>query len=80
MNPYVPCVANKNVGDGEQLTAVWHVDNLMATCKLYFELTKMLCYLARIYGPTLTMRTGRKHDYLGVDLEFCKGKTWKCLW
>ena len=34
------------------------------------ELTKLFCYLAKIYGPELTMHMGRKHDYLGVDLEF----------
>jgi hypothetical protein len=26
--------------------------------------------LAKIYGPKLSMHTGNKHDYLGVDLEF----------
>jgi hypothetical protein len=41
VNPYDPYVANKDVGDGEQLTIVWHIDNLMAACKLDFELTKM---------------------------------------
>ncbi len=74
MNPYNPCVANKDVGDGEQLTIVWHIDNLMATCKLDFKLTKMSCYLAKIYGSRLMMHTGRKHDYLGVDLEFCEDR------
>jgi hypothetical protein len=47
VNPYDPCVANKDVGNREQLTVVWHVDNLMAMCKLDFKLTKMLCYLAK---------------------------------
>ena len=42
----------------------------MTSCKIDFELTKLPCYLARIYGPKLTMHTGRKHDYLGIDLEF----------
>ncbi len=35
-----------------------------------FELKKFSCYLAKIYGPKLTMHTGTKHDYLGVDMEF----------
>jgi len=70
VNPYDPCVANKSVGDGEQLTVIWHVDDLMTSCKIDFELTKLSCYLVRIYGPKLTMHTGRKHDYLGIDLEF----------
>ncbi len=70
VNPYDRCVANKEVGEGEQLTIIWHMDNLMALCKLDFELTKFSCYLARIYGPKLTMHTGQKHVYSGVDLEF----------
>ncbi len=32
VNPYDPCVANKNVGNGEQLTVIWHVDDLMSSC------------------------------------------------
>jgi hypothetical protein len=70
VNPYDPCVANKTVGNGEQLTVIWHVDDLMTSCAIDFELTKFSCYLASIYGPGLTMHTGRKHDYLGIDLEF----------
>jgi len=70
INPYDPCVANKMTDNGKQLTVVWHVDDLMATCEDDFELTKFSCYLGRIYGPKLSMHTGRKHDYLGVDLEF----------
>ncbi len=43
VNPYDPCVANKDVGDGQQLTIIWHVDSLMASCTLNFELTKLSC-------------------------------------
>jgi hypothetical protein len=63
-------VANKEVADGKQMTVICHVDNLMAACKADFELTKFLCYLAKLSGPKLTMHKGRKHDYLGVDMEF----------
>ena len=49
INPYDPCVANKDLGDGKQLTMTWHVDDLMALCVVDFELTKLLCYLANIY-------------------------------
>ena len=73
VNPYNPCVANKMTDSGKQLTVVWHVDNLMATCENDFELTKFSCYLGRIYGPKLSMHTGCKHDYLGVDMEFTDG-------
>jgi hypothetical protein len=48
VNPYDPCVADKIVEGGEQLTIIWHVDNLIALCKLDFELTKFSCYLAGI--------------------------------
>ncbi len=70
VNPYDPCVANKNLSNGEQLTVIWHEDDLMLSCLIDFELTKLLCYLARIYWPKLTMHTGRRHYYLGIDLEF----------
>ncbi len=52
------------------MTVIWHVDDLMGTCTEDFELTKFSCYLAKIYGPKLSMHTGNKHNYLGVDLEF----------
>jgi hypothetical protein len=70
VSPYDPCVANKDVGDRKQLTVIWHVDDLMASCGVDFELTKLSCYLANICGPKLTMHTGNKHNYLGVDFEF----------
>jgi hypothetical protein len=70
VNPYDPCVANKDVGDGKQLTVIWHVDDLMASCMVDFKLTKPSCYLANIYGPKLMMHMGNKHNYLGIDLEF----------
>jgi hypothetical protein len=35
------------------------------------KLTKFLCYLARIYGTKLSMQTGKRHNYLGMDME-CK--------
>jgi hypothetical protein len=72
VNPYDPCVANKDVGDGKQVTVIWHVDDLMlmALCVVGFELTKLSCYLANIYVPKLTVHMGNKHDYLRVDLDF----------
>jgi hypothetical protein len=55
---------------GKQLTVGWHINNLLASCKDDFELTKFSCYLAKIYGPKLNMHIGNKHDYLGVDMDF----------
>jgi hypothetical protein len=55
---------------GKQLTVIWHVDDLMGSCKDDFELTKFSCYLAKIYGPKLRMHMGCKHEYLRVEMEF----------
>jgi hypothetical protein len=55
---------------GEPITVIWHIDDLMGMCMEDFELTKFLCYLAKIYGPKLSMHMGNKRDYLEVDLEF----------
>ncbi len=40
VNPYDRCVANMTARNRSQLTAVWHVDNLMVSCVEDFELTK----------------------------------------
>jgi hypothetical protein len=69
VDPYDPCIANMTTRNGNQLTRVWHVDDLMVLCVKDFELTKFSCYLGNIYGPTLNMHMGKKHDYLGVDME-----------
>ncbi len=67
VNPYNPCVANKDVGNGVQMTIKWRLDNLMASWTIDFELMKLTCYPEKIYGPMLAFCTGRKHDYLRVD-------------
>ena len=74
VDPYDPCVANMTTKRGKKLTAVWHVDDLMALCEDNFELRKFSCYLGNLYGLKLSMRVGRTHDYLGVDMEFCEDR------
>jgi hypothetical protein len=49
---------------------VWHVDNLMGSCKVDLELKRFFHYLAKIYGPKMAMHTGQKHNHLRVDPEF----------
>jgi hypothetical protein len=70
VNPYDPCIANMVTKSGKQLTVIWHVDDLLALCKVNFELTKFSCYPGKIYGPKLSMHMGKKHNYLRVDMEF----------
>jgi hypothetical protein len=43
VNPYNPCVANKTMESGEQLMVIWHVDDVMGSCKEDFKLTKFSC-------------------------------------
>jgi len=54
------------------MTVIWNMDELLASCKDSFKLTKFQCYLDKIYGTGMTINHGRKHDYLGMDLEFCE--------
>ena len=49
---------------------LWHVDNLKIACKDSFEVTKLLMYLIRIYRNKIVAHWGKKHNYLGMDLNF----------
>ena len=49
---------------------MWHVDDLMVSCKDNFVIKKFACYLADIYGPKMSMHTSNRHDHLGVIMEF----------
>ena len=70
INPYDACVANMTTDAGDQLTVLWHVDDLKISCKDDFEITKLLCYLRSIYGNKIVAHQGKKHDYLGMDLDW----------
>ena len=59
---------------GDQITVIWHVDDLMVSCKDDFEITKFVCYLSGINRPKMTMHSGARHDYLGVIYEFVDQK------
>ena len=76
VNPYDPCVANKWVttakGEEKQMTVIWHVDDLMATCEDNLALTRFGKYLGKIYGEKLSCHVGPRHDYLGMNLELGK--------
>eukprot|EP00804_Cyclotella_cryptica_P028154 CCRYP_011025-RA/>CCRYP_011025-RA protein AED:0.32 eAED:0.32 QI:0/0/0/1/0/0.5/2/0/272 len=72
MNPYDMCVANKETEKGHQLTVLWHVDDLKISCKDKYEVTKLICYLRKIYGDKMTVHQGGKGKYLGMYLDFTK--------
>jgi hypothetical protein len=68
INPYDPCVANMMV-NGKQLTVIWHVKDLKVSHVDAFELTKFASYLSSIYEG-LAVHRGKKHNYLGMDLDY----------
>ena len=63
------------VKEGKQITVIWHVDDLMISCKEKFEPTKLSCYLANIYEPKPGMHLRNKHDYLGMDFELMNNRS-----
>jgi len=70
MNPFVPCVFNKDTEDGEKHTLIFHEDDGLASHKNPVENTKLLIYLNRIYEDGVTFQRGRKITYLGMDLDY----------
>ena len=70
INLFDMCLANMDTATGNQLTVIWHMDNLKILCKNKFEVTKLICYISRIYGDKMTMHWGGKGKYLGMHLDF----------
>ena len=73
INPYDWCVANKDI-NGSQCTIVWHVDDLKISHKDSAVIDEIIASLKSEYGKVgeMTVRRGKKHDYLGMSLDFSK--------
>ena len=71
MNTYDPCAANKMV-NGEIITVVCYVENLMLLHKYTFETTEFYVYLSTIYIQNLYIQIGRVKYYLVIDLDSSK--------
>jgi len=69
LNPYDPCVANRDI-EGSQQTVTWHVDDLKVSHKSLAVNTQTIKELTKIYGPGITVSRGKVHDYLGMDLDW----------
>ena len=69
LNPYDPCVANRDI-EGSQQTVTWHVDDLRVSHVNPAVNTQTIRDLAKIYGPGITVTRGKVHDYLGMDLDY----------
>ena len=62
-------MCSKKMGDGRQITVVWHVDDLEVSHKSEFDITRFAYYLISIYGG-LPSIPGKVNDYLGMNLDF----------
>ena len=72
LNPYDPCVANKNI-NGKQMTICWHVDDLFIGHEDPAVVSHFLRWLSVRYDTDdkkLNVIRGPKHDYLGMNLDF----------
>ncbi len=76
LNPYDPCVANREI-NGSQQTVTWHVDDLKVSHLDPAVNTQLIKTLAKIYGPGITVSRGPVHDYLGMDLDYSGTKNVK---
>ena len=69
LNPYDPCVANKDI-NGKQMTVCWHVDDLKVSHVDPAEVTKFGQWLSATYGIAVAEHRGKVQDYLGMMLDF----------
>ena len=69
VNPYDPCVANRDV-DGAQCTVVWHVDDLKVSHRDKSVVTYFASELAKRNRDKIKIKSGKVFDYLGMDLDF----------
>ena len=68
VNPYDLHVANKQI-NGDQMTVVWHVDDLKISHKDPWEVTKMAIFVSKIYGD-VKVQCWKKLDYLEMHLDY----------
>jgi hypothetical protein len=71
LNAYDTCVANKMI-NGKQCTILWHVDDIKVSHVDPKVVSSILELLNKAYGGVapLVVTRGKKHDYLGMTLDF----------
>jgi len=67
INPYDPCVANKEV-DGTQMTVLWHVDDLKISHINSKHVDEFIKWIKMTYGKIgdVTTTCGKVHNHLGI--------------
>lgn len=63
LNPYEPCMANKEV-DGAKMTMSFHVDDIKVSHLESREVDKIIEWFKSIYGNNVRVSCGTTHDYL----------------
>jgi hypothetical protein len=71
MKPYEPCVWNKTI-NGKQFTIIFHVDDIKLSHVDPLIVTMIIKKLMKEYGKLdqLTINRGKKHEYLGMNIDF----------
>ena len=71
LNPYDSCVANKEI-EGQQCTIMWHVDDLKISHVEEHVVRSIIQKIKDAFGQhsELSMHIGKRHDYLGMILNF----------
>ena len=49
---------------------VWHVDDMKVSHKNKEEVTNFIEYMKGIYKVEIQVARGKKHTYVGMDLEY----------
>jgi len=75
VNPYDWCVANKTI-NGKQCTVLWHVDDIKISHVDKNVVTQVLDLLSGEFGKEapLTITRGKRHQYLGMQIDYTKKK------
>jgi hypothetical protein len=69
LNPYDPCVANKVI-NGKQFTITWHLDDLKLSHVDAKVVDDTITWLKSVYDKDMRVSRGKKHEYLGMDLDY----------
>jgi hypothetical protein len=71
VNPYDPCVANRDV-NGKQHTLTWHVDDIKSSHVDPKVNDQFHDWLQKMYGDVVEVKStrGKIHDYLGMILDY----------
>jgi len=70
LNPYDPCVANKEI-NGKQCTICWYVDDCKISHLDPTVVDDVILTLEKRFGK-MTVKRGKTHTFVGMDFEFTK--------